>query len=65
MEFGGELEYANLVDAWAKITKFNIDSTGLSVSSKFLKTDLYQKCETAQEIVPQITMGPVVSSSDC
>ena len=30
------------------------------MSSKFLKTATYQKCEAAQEIVPHITLGPVV-----
>ena len=34
----------------------------MRVSSKFLKTDTYRDCEAAREIVPQMTMGPVVSS---
>lgn len=36
----------------------------MRVSSKFLKTDTYRDCEAAREIVPQMTMGPVVSSTD-
>ena len=26
-DFGGELSYGNMADGWAKITKFNVDSS--------------------------------------
>merc|ERR1711971_1492538 len=58
-DFGGKLSYGNMADGWAKITKFNVDSSGVRVSSKFLKTQTYRDCEAAREIVPQMTMGPV------
>jgi len=58
--FGGEHTYANLVDDWAKLHKFNIDSDGVKFSGKFLKTPLYKKCEAAGDIVPHFTMGAVV-----
>merc|ERR550519_2633237 len=50
-----------MADGWAKISKFNVDSTGVRVSSKFLKTETYRDCDAAREIVPQMTMGPVLS----
>merc|ERR1712168_539460 len=61
-DFGGKLSYGNMADGWAKINKFNVDSSGVRVSSKFLKTDTYRDCEAAREIVPQMTMGPVLSN---
>jgi len=60
-DFGGKLSYGNMADGWAKISKFNVDSTGVRLSSKFLKTDTYRDCDAAREIVPQMTMGPVLS----
>ena len=32
-DFGGNLRYGNMADGWAKISKFNVDASG--VSSKF------------------------------
>merc|ERR1711936_1408022 len=61
LDFGGRLKYGNMADGWAKISKFNVDSSGIRVSSKFLKTQTYRDCEAAREIVPQMTMGPVLS----
>merc|ERR1712158_202025 len=61
LDFGGRLKYGNMADGWAKISKFNVDSSGVRVSSKFLKTQTYRDCEAAREIVPQMTMGPVLS----
>jgi len=58
--FGGEKRYANVGDGWGKISKFNVDSEGVTMSAKFLKTPTYMKCEEAQEIVPHITLGPVI-----
>ena len=28
-DFGGKLSYGNMADGWAKISKFNVDSTGV------------------------------------
>jgi len=58
--FGGEKRYANVADGWGKINKFNIDSAGVKVSAKFLRTPTFKACEEAQEIIPHITLGPVV-----
>ena len=58
--FGGEKRYANLGDGWAKINKFNIDNTGIRMSAKFLRTPTFVKCEEAHEIIPHITLGPIV-----
>merc|ERR1712212_369266 len=60
-DFGGNLRYGNMADGWAKISKFNVDSSGVRLSSKFLKTDTYRDCEESREIVPQMTMGPVLN----
>merc|ERR1712004_246530 len=60
-DFGGNLRYGNMADGWAQISKFNIDASGVRLSSKFLKTDTYRDCEEAREIVPQMTMGPVLN----
>merc|ERR1712088_1072993 len=60
-DFGGNLRYGNMADGWAKISKFNVDANGVRLSSKFLKTDTYRDCEEAREIVPQMTMGPVLN----
>merc|ERR1712156_240830 len=38
-DFGGNLRYGNMADGWAKISKFNVDASGVRLSSKFLKTD--------------------------
>jgi hypothetical protein len=78
MNFGGEVSYKNIADGWAKFNKFNIDNTGVSsvrcsffakvqvrMSSKFMKSATYQKCEAAAELVPQMTMGPIVSKWHC
>jgi len=59
-DFGGEKQYANVADGWAKINKFNIRNTGVQMTSKFLKTPTYQKCDEAHEIIPHITLGPVI-----
>ena len=48
------------MDGWGKINKFNIDSDGVKVSAKFLRTPTFVKCEEAHEIVPHITVGPIV-----
>ena len=32
-DFGGNLRYGNMADGWAKISKFNVDASG--VSSEF------------------------------
>ena len=44
-----------------RTTKESIPLHQVRLSSKFLKTDTYRDCEEAREIVPQMTMGPVVS----
>merc|ERR1712212_1237126 len=49
-DFGGKLSYGNMADGWAKITKFNVDSSGVRVSSKFLKTDTYRDCEASTDL---------------
>lgn len=59
MNFGGEVSYANMADGWAKINKFNVDATGVRWSSKFLATQTYKECMAAEELLPQMTMGPV------
>jgi len=58
--FGGEKHYGNVGDGWAKVHKFNVDSSGLKFSGKFLRTPTFVKCEEAKEIVPHITLGPVI-----
>ena len=30
LDFGGRLKYGNMADGWAKISKFNVDSSGVS-----------------------------------
>jgi len=57
--FGGEHQYHNLADGWAKLHKFNIFPDGLQYTGKFLKTPIYEKCVEAQDIVPSFTMGPI------
>jgi len=59
-QFDGEKRYANVGDGWGKINKFNVNYNGLRVSAKFLRTPTFVKCEEAHEIVPHITLGPVV-----
>ena len=57
--FGGEHQYHNLADGWAKLHKFNVFPDGLQYTGKFLKTPIYEKCVEAQDIVPSFTMGPI------
>ena len=33
LDFGGRLKYGNMADGWAKISKFNVDSSGVSFLS--------------------------------
>merc|ERR1711909_55023 len=56
----GNMSYGNWLDGWAKINKFNINSSGMNLTSKFLRTPTYEKCQKSQEIVPAITLGPVI-----
>jgi len=58
--FGGKKRYGNVGDGWGKIHKFNLDPSGIKVTGKFLRTPTFVQCEEAREIVPHITLGPVV-----
>jgi len=59
-EFGGEKRYMNVADGWAKVNKLQVDSTGVTATSKFLKTSTFNKCMDAHEIIPHLTLGAVV-----
>jgi len=58
--FGGEKSYGNIGDGWAKINKFNIDNKGLKMNARFIRTPTFSKCEEAHEIIPHMTLGPVI-----
>lgn len=60
LSFGGEKQYGSLLDGWAKINKFHVKPEGVTMSSKFLKTATYKKCEEKGDIVPHVTLGPVI-----